>query len=208
MKSILTCLTILFALALQGQASHPWVKKFQKEGVTIWTRGEKTSEYKATMTVDADINACVALLQDIDVHPSFMGSVKSTKLLKTYNNKESLVYFVIDMPFPMKDMDLVSRATFNYLPDKERVVVDINCEPDQAPKTTYERMKKADGFWSFQRQKDGKTHVTYQLAFEPSNAPNWLVEMFLLDNPKKIMSGFAQLVTQTKYKNKDIAWIN
>lgn len=203
--SLLLALNFTSALT---QSTDSWTRKYDQDGITIWTQGAKTSAYKATVTVDAGIEACVALLQDINEHPRFMGSVKSAKLVKLYNQKESLVYFVIDMPFPMKDMDLVSKASFNYLPKENKVVVGITAQPEKLPVSSYERMQKADGFWSFQRLKNGKTEVTYQLAFEPSNAPNWIVDYFLLDNPKKIMKGFSLLVTQNKYKDQDIAWIN
>ena len=205
MFTLFTCLAIY---TIQAQSPLTWVKKYDKAGVIIWTRGVKTTEYKAQVTVDADLEACVALLQDIDSHPKFMGSVRSVKLLKEYNNKESLIYLVIDMPFPMKDKDLVSQAKFDYQPDQNKVIVDISCQPDKAPAASYDRMRKADGHWTFHEAKKGKTQVTYQLAFEETGAPNWIVDYFILDNPKKIMNGFATLVKEPKYSSKNISWMN
>ena len=200
-------LLFISSSTLHAQKEEGWVTKYDKDGLVIQLRGAKTTEYRAVMTVNADLKSCVALLQDIESHPQFMTTVKSVELLKVYNNKESLVYSVIDMPFPMGDKDLVSKAEFINKPAEKKVIVKLKSLPTAYPAKDYDRMKTADGQWIFETIGDNKTKVTYQLKFDESNAPNWVVNKFVVDNPKEVLLGFANFVKKPKYKNADIVWM-
>lgn len=185
---------------------NEWVKKHDENGLVIYLKGKKTNEYRAEMVVDAPVKSCIGLMRDIEVHSQFMGGVKKAMVLKEYNQTESLIYCEIDMPFPMSNSEIVSKATFELL-EKGVVRIVLKAEPLLYPKTKLNRLKLADGFWLFEPLPSNKTKVTYQLKFEDSNAPNWIANYFILDGPKKTMTGFAKRVKQDKYKDVDISWL-
>jgi ribosome-associated toxin RatA of RatAB toxin-antitoxin module len=189
---------------LHGQGD--WVKKYDEDGLVIYLKGKKTNEYRAEMIVDAPVIACIGLMRDISEHSKFMGGVKKASVLKEYNQMESLIYCEIDMPFPMSNNEIVTRAKFEVL-EKGAVRIILKAEPHLYPKTKLTRLNLADGFWLFEPQVGNKTKVTYQLKFEDSNAPNWLANYFILDGPKKTMTGFAKRVKKDKYKDIVISWL-
>jgi len=187
-------------------AQSDWIKKYDEDGLVIYLKGKKTNEYRAEMIVDGPVKACVGLMKDIKEHPKFMGGVKNASVLKEYNQMESLIYCEIDMPFPMSNNEIVSKAKFEVL-DKGVVRIILKAEPYLYPKTKLTRLNLADGFWLFEPLAGNKTKVTYQLKFEDSNAPNWIANYFILDGPKKTMFGFAKRVKQAKYKDVIISWL-
>ena len=207
LKFTFLCLLLLMISQSTIAQTDSWKKKYDKKGLIIYTRGKHTSEYKAVMNVNADVKSCVALLQDVNEHPKFMGSVKSSKVVKDYSDKDHLVYMIIDMPFLMADRDIVSRADFTYVKKDKKVLVNITSLPDAYPDKDLERMNVADGYWLFEPLGPLLTRVTYQLKFEPAKAPNWLIEYFVLENPKNVMLGFSEMVQNKKYSETTIAWM-
>lgn len=205
-SSLAVLLLFCFALVLPLQ-SQEWKEKYNKNGLEILVRGAKTNEYKATMMVDADLNACIALMQDIDVHPTFMGAVKHAEVVKVYNEKESMIKCILDMPFGMSDQEIVSSANFVKIPNKNSVQINIAAKPNALPKTKLKRLTLADGYWLFEQIGELKTKVTYQLKFEESSAPNWIVNYFVVDGPIKTMSGFSKLVKLAKYSKTKVSWL-
>jgi hypothetical protein len=198
------CLLVLF-LQMSAQSAS-WSKKHDENGLQVFVRGKKTNEYKATLDVDANVSSCVALMQDFKSHIKFMGSVKEIGIVEVKNDLESLFKCTVDMPFPMSDQEIVSTAVFTPI-SGGGVRIDLKAEPNAIPKGKLKRMKTADGYWLFEKISELKTRVTYQLRFEESNAPNWIVNFFVLDNPVKTMTGFAREVKALKYKNSKISWL-
>lgn len=196
----------MVSFTLMSQESN-WVNKYNKNGLKVSVRGKKTNEYKAEIVVDAGLNSCLSLMQDVESHTEFMGAVKDIAVLKQYPNQKFLMRTVIGMPFPMKDKELISEAQFKVLQNQKSVKVELAAKPDAHPTGKMERMTIADGFWLFEKMDDLKTKITYQLKFEESNAPNWIVNYFVLDAPIKTLSGFAKFVTKEKYKSGNLKWL-
>jgi ribosome-associated toxin RatA of RatAB toxin-antitoxin module len=201
--SFILSLSSLFLISQETK----WVSKYNKNGLKVSIRGERTNEYKAEIIVDAGLNSCLSLMQDVDSHTQFMGAVKTIAILKQYPNQKFLMRTVIGMPFPMKDKELISEAQFKVLPNQKSVKVELAAKPYAHPVGKMDRMTVADGFWLFEKIDDLKTKITYQLKFEESNAPNWIVNYFVLDTPVKTLSGFAKFVTKEKYKSGTVKWL-
>ena len=205
MKFFFFYLFSIAALVVQAQESK-WVSKYHKNGLKVSIRGEKTNEYKAEMVVDASIHSCLSLMQDVNSHTQFMGAVKDIAVIKQYTDQKFLMRTIIGMPFPMKDKELISEAQFKVLQNKKSVKVEIAAKPHDYPMGKYERMNIADGFWLFEKLDDLKTKITYQLRFEESDAPNWIVNYFVLDSPVKTLLGFSKFVVKDKYKTNSVKW--
>ncbi|HMP28416.1 MAG TPA: hypothetical protein PKD85_02380 [Saprospiraceae bacterium] len=206
MRFIIFIILFIFSLGSNAQETA-WLSKYDKNGLRVFVRGKKTNEYKAELQVEAGIQSCLALMQDIDVHTHFMGAVKEIGILKQYTNQHFLLRTIIGMPFPMKDQELISEAIFKVMSNKSSVKVEIKAKPNAIPQGDFKRMNIADGFWLFEKLADNKTKITYQLKFEESNAPNWLVNYFVLDSPIKTMTGFAKHVIKDKYKTMRVEWL-
>jgi ribosome-associated toxin RatA of RatAB toxin-antitoxin module len=206
MRTTLLLVICSLSLSLYAQ-SNKWLSKYDKDGVQVSVRGEKTNEYKAEVQVNASLKSCIALMQDIDSHTSFMGSIKEISILKQYSDQKFLIRTIIEMPFPMKNQELISEAVFKVIGNNETVKVELKSRPDALPMGKMKRMNLADGFWLFEKISELKTKITYQLKFDESNAPNWLVNYFVLENPIKTMSGFSKFVLKDKYKKATISWL-
>jgi ribosome-associated toxin RatA of RatAB toxin-antitoxin module len=197
---------IIFSFLLSAQETA-WLNKYDKNGLQVSVRGKKTNEYKAEIIVNANLQSCLALMQDLDVHTNFMGAVEEISVITQYSDQHYLLKSVIGMPFPMKDQELVSEAKFKVLGQGNSVKVEIKAKPNAIPQGTLKRMTVADGFWLFEKIGESKTKITYQLKFEESNAPNWLVNHFVLDSPIKTLEGFSKYVVKEKYKGSKVAWL-
>ncbi len=183
--------TILLPHTLTAQNNH-WELKKDASGIKIYVKpveGSKFKEFRAEMTVTADISGIVATIKDVGKYKEWVEDVKEIELLKS---DESNIYYYAEslVPWPLDNRDMVYHLNFvkvnnteiqinvtglrNYIPRKEGIV----------------RMKKAVGFWKLKTLEKSKTHITYQLHVEPGGTiPAWLANVKLVDMPFTMLSG-------------------
>ena len=202
MKILSTVVIACFitSFSVQGFSQNNWGIDKNKDGIKVFTRFEKGSNFKvfkATVEVKNSIGEIIKILKNVSEYTSWYGYTKTSKLLKTekgmqYNYVETI------FPWPYHNRDMVYKMSIekdslgavkvllkglpNYIPEREGIV----------------RMKKAEGYILLQSNHE-KTKITYVFHSEPGkNIPAWLANNSIADLPFKTLSGLRKTLKKKK----------
>ena len=164
-----------------------WELSKDKDGIKVYTRqheGSEIKEFKAVTIVTAKMNSLESLIDKVSEYPDWQANITSAKVLKQVNKNEQTIYCTSDVPWPVKDRDIVLQSK-KAVSEKGIVVYKITSLPDYIKeKEDFLRIRDANGKWQFVPKEGGKIEVTYQFYGDPAGSlPNWLINMFIVDGP-------------------------
>ena len=118
--------------------------------------------------------------------------------VKELSNNQHVFYAHKDLPWPIKDRDIVTLLTVDKI-DKNTIKLTLESLPDELPKKDKTiRVKKLMGYWLLEEM-DSKTMVTQQLFLDPEGSlPPFVVNNLLIKGPYKTFKDLHELVSDTK----------
>ncbi|MEQ9306774.1 MAG: START domain-containing protein [Marinoscillum sp.] len=198
MKHKWSLIFILLMLVFYQGDAQPWEIDKNKDGIVVYTRVEKGSDFKsfkAVVWVDASVADIIKLLKNAEQYTQWYGFTKTGKVLKEehgvqYNYVETI------FPWPYDNRDMVYRMSIDSS-DHEKTMINLKGIPDYLPDVKgVVRMKKAEGFILL-KPDNGKTEVTYVFHSEPGeNIPVWLANSSIAELPYKTLQGLRRVVTK------------
>ncbi len=207
--TIATCLLSLVFLSFSNAPTNTeWERQYNKNGLEIYTRtaSDGIKEFKVITLLDAKMNTIVSVLADYENHPNWMDGIKKCELVQQVNTKNRYLYYLIPMPWPLSNRDIVSNSYFTK--EGKTVKLNVKAAPNKKAETQCTRIKKAGGYWRFVPQKSGKIKLTYQYKADPVGIPSGIVGMFLVDGPRKTVTNFKKELLKSKYQNAKVDWLD
>lgn len=204
-------LSFLLLVSFICQAQGDWKLDKSSDGIDVYTRTkEKTAfkEFKGVTTLYCSVSTFVSIVLDFENALDWTYNILEIKRLKTISPHEHFLYYVIDMPWPLDDRDLVNHLIVTQ--DKETGVTLIlfDCIGDYLPeKKGLVRMEDSKGFYRLTPQADGKLFVEYQYLADPEGIPAWIVNFFITDAPMDTLKKMQKKIEEEKYKNTKLDWI-
>jgi len=189
--------------------SREWKKAYDKKGILIYTRSTSSGfkEFRAITTINKPMKSVLAVMKDYKAHPEWMLAIKECEKIKQVNSCTRYLYYMIRLPWPLSNRDLVSKSSFSAQKDGS-VLMRMEAAPTKKAKVKKRiRIKKAKGYWKVIPLKGNKTKVIYQYASDPVGLPAWLVNMFLLDAPLNTFEGLKKQVQKEKYRTSNLNWL-
>jgi len=205
---LLVAITLVsFTIPTKTPPPTKWKLKHNKKGTKIYIRksAEGLSEFKATTTLTGSFDAFVAVIDDHENHVNWMDGISKAELHKKVNDKEKYLYYVVPMPWPMKNRDVVTHNS--YKQSKNNLKLFINGKPKMKAKTKYTRIKQSVTTWTITPKGNNKLDIIYQAKTETGGAPHGIVSMFLVNSPKKSLRNLQKMMDKPKYKNAKIKWL-
>lgn len=199
--------SLLFSSTSLEQAQ--WKLAYNENGIKVYTRTTASGlkEFKGICEVDASLYNLSALIEDVENHKSFIYGVKESAILKRNNDASKFVYSVVDMPWPLDDRDMVSKTNAVHIKSEKQVKIAMKASPSQHPEQEdLVRMHEARGFWQFDYIAEDRSLVTYQFVSDPNNIPNWVVNMFIIDAPKKTLKNLQAKAPSLNYSAGRLPW--
>jgi len=116
--------------------------------------------------------------------------------------EDKLLYFVISMPWPVKDRDLVFRRVGSTDPVtgvvEYRTFSESMSYPEKKGKV---RMPYLKGLWIFTPLAEGGTEISYQEHSEVGgHIPDWLVNRLAVNVPFESLARFRDILSKEKEK--------
>ncbi len=178
------------------QAQPDWEIDMQENGITVYTRYEENSAFKAfkaTITVKATIDEILSILRKAEDYIEWYGYTRTSKVLKQEKNVQ-YNYVETIFPWPYSNRDMVYKMTIDKS-DPEEVIISLDGLPDYLPvKEGLVRMEKASGIIQLKTFND-YTKLTYQFHSEPGkNLPIWLANTSIAELPYKTLLGLKNVV--------------
>jgi len=198
--------TILFSLLLLGfsgvKAQDKWELKRNEAGIEVYTKKSpigNLKELRVVCVLDATKEQLITTLQDIPNYNQWVFSNKKSVILKAISPQKIIYYTESNLPWPIKDRDLVVELDISDTPD----VLNIQAKslPDYLPKKNkFIRVPYSLATWKVTPIASNKLKVDYTFSVDPGGSiPVWLVNATLAIGP---YNSFAKLrdVLRLKYQ--------
>ena len=163
-----------------------------KDRIKVWTyphRQNAVLRYQAETIYDCSLEKAVALILDIEHATKWVPYMGRAQVLSSDAQKgESLMYMVLDFPFPLKDRDVlvhskISKDTSGVTRIKNKAV-----NQGYAQNTDYIRLTNYVGDWTFQALGPHQVKVTTSGYANPEGAiPVSFVNMFVQQQPYQML---------------------
>lgn len=199
-----------YPLAAQAQA---WELRRDKDGIQVHTRAVEGSPYDAVRTStrmsDVRLSALVALIEDAEACPDWADSCAESYLFERISDTESLIYTHNDMPFPVKDRDVLAEVKWSQDPVTFEVEMQSRATVGKMEEVRGRlRLTQAQARWDFTPQADGSVLVSNEAHINPGSAlPGWVTNMLLIDAPFETMKSFVSEVRNPKYVDAQLSFI-
>lgn len=209
--SVLT-LTLFVSGVSYGQESE-WELERDREGIQIFTRSVAGSPYKEVKSLSiiegVSLTSLVALIEDAEACPQWADKCAESYLIERVSETESLIYTHNDMPFPVKDRDVVASVKWTQDPETLQVTMTSTAVSDGVEeKRGRLRLKQANAIWQFSPQPNGSIEILNQAHINPgSSIPGWVTNMLLVDTPFETMKSYLAEVVKPKYQTAEIGFI-
>ena len=207
-------ITFMFVLPVIGVAAElEWELKRDRDGIQIFTRSVEGSPYDAVRSVTeiegVRLSALVALIEDAEACADWADRCAESYLVEQLSETESLVYTHNDMPFPVKDRDVVAHVVWQQEPDSLTVTMRSTATVGRMEEVSGRlRLTEANASWVFEPLQNGKVRITNEAHIDPGSAlPGWVTNMLLVDTPFETLKAFVAEVHSSKYSNAEIGFV-
>jgi len=195
---VIGCFITFFSV--QDFSQNNWEIDKNKDGIKVYTRVEKGSNFKAfkaIVEVDNSIGEIIKILKNVSENTNWYGYTKTSKLLKTENDIQ-YNYVETIFPWPYSNRDMVYKMSIEKY-SSGAVKVLLKGLPNYiSKKKGIVRMKKAEGYILLQPN-NGKTEIIYVFHSEPGkNIPAWLANNSIANLPFKTLSGLKKILKEKK----------
>ena len=212
---------ILSTLAFHGGAhaqlegvEYEWVEKRDRDGIRVFTSSVPDSPFKAVrgeMVVKASVAQLVALVNDLPRCPDWADLCEKSELLERISEQERIVHIHNNIPFPVKDRDVVARMRWLQAEDTGRVTMHSQAMPEsksheyQPPQSDAVRIYEAVTQWHFTPLDDEKVKVENFAHIDPNGpTPAWLTNLLLVSSPFKTMQAMRTIVEAGEYSDSEL----
>jgi len=194
-------------------AQDVWDLRKDEEGIQVYTRKVEGSPYDAvkaiTVVENVRLAAMIALVEDTAACSDWVDRCEESFLHERISATESYVYTHTNLPFPVKDRDMLSHVAWRQDPATLEVVMQSEATSDQLDDVRG-RVRLVDGevSWHFKPLGSGRVEITNHAHIDPNGPlPGWLVNLLLVDTPFETLKSFAAEITKPKYRDANIGFI-
>lgn len=201
---------VLFTTITYSQ--QEWKLAKEKDNIKVYLRnykGGKLKEFKAITTMRASLNAVNAVIKDVPNAKNWINKIDESILLKQMPDGTLYKYFVIAVPFPLKNRDIIYHEhSVQDKSDKSLTFSSISIPDYQPEKDGLVRMVDSQGSWKFTPKGNGELDVVYQLYADPAGVPAWVVNMMMVDGPIITIENLKSQILKEPYKSKKYSYIH
>jgi len=182
-----------------------WNLKRDRDGVQVYTRNVEGSPFDAvratTVMENIRLSSLVALIMDAEACPNWADRCAESSIHEYISETEQLIYSLNDLPFPVKDRDVLTRTHWSQDPETRAVYLISNATNGIIEEVKGKlRLTEARVSWHFIPQTDDSIQVINEAHINPGSAlPGWIINMLLVETPFETMKAFRDEVTSPKY---------
>lgn len=194
--------SILYSnLVLSGDifSDLEWSLLKEESGTKVYSAKVDNSSHKAVLSeaiLDADLNTLIALIRDPKTCKKWVYRCQNSYLHQSVGDREDYIYTVTNMPYPVKDRDILAQVKWEQ--DLDTLVVKAtgqatkNILPDQKGKT---RITMAIMQWELTPLGANQVLVRNFVHADPGGSlPVWLSNNIAIEVPIKTMKRLQRLL--------------
>lgn len=206
----LVLLSILVS-SIPVMSQDAWKLESDKDGIRVYSnKNDKArfKSFKANTIIDGNVEAFVAVLQDIPNYSKWLKDMQDPELLKRIGDTVQIYYGNSSVPYPFDDRDGIYLNKFSWNSKNKELTVNIKLLPEYLGLKKNRVRVKGSGYWRVRSLPTGKLDVTLSMQVDPGGEiPAWLVNMFVFKTPVNTLEGLRKVITDKKYQNKKYGFI-
>ena len=207
MRSLLLFI-LCFVIFSSDLSSQDWKVFKENDRIKVLTRKPKESKYdqiKIIATIQAPLSEVVKALEDVEYHKEWVYATEESRFVKKSGAYNFDYYVKMDMPFPVKDRDVVIKYKRIQNDDNSVLITAQANNLIMEPTDGLVRIENFESTYQLTPQTKGQVEVVYFMAADPGGSvPAWVVNLFTTKGPIKTMESLIELVESDHYKGVEI----
>lgn len=201
---------LLILISFQVYASEEqgkWIRITKKDGIEIFTKqtSESPIQYlRAKGKVSAKVENICAIMRNVEHATDWTPNLVERSYVKNISDTEAILYDVSDMPWPVKDREMVLYHELSITDDKEFLVLNFKSidEPSAKRDQDMVRAKVHHGEIRFKPVDGGsRTFIEMIILVDPKGSlPIWLVNLLQVSIPHDFLMALNQYAEKTEFK--------
>lgn len=202
---MLCCLILPAHRSTADECGSDWELVMNKNGIKAYSRkvsGSGIFEFRAVMVVDARAEVVAEALRDTPAMSEWLPDCDKAFVINKKTPNHFSTYFSLDLPWPVKDRDVVMDTITEYDLDHARAVTDFITFEEAAypPKESHIRMPYIKGQYVFEYVTREKTGIvqTYRADIGGS-IPEWMSNFATKYNIYNTFMNMKDMFKKEKY---------
>lgn len=209
--ALIICALLFSGIVGAAQEAEPaddptWHRIVDYKGIQVYRRDgdERLKTFRGVTRMSlADEYAMLALYNDTNAFPDWLHLIDQASDIDRQGPLDRDYRFLIDMPWPIKDREIVLNSRLTHVTSKEAEYVSarLTGRPDLIPRDDrYVRVREVDGIFRLERIGATDVEVTFQITMDPGGyLPGWLVNMIMRDQPFFTLEKLRRVVRREEY---------
>jgi hypothetical protein len=142
----------------------------------------------------------LAMMLDSDAVEHWAYGVDDARLVKRLNENQDLIYLYADVPWPVRDRDMVIRRTVHVVNPGREFHIELACEPKLVPESDDAvRVQTCKSSFHLRQLDQTSTEVDYQMSLDPGGLlPKWGASYVAKHVPMKTLLNLEARTKQTQ----------
>lgn len=189
---IVGLLVWLSAAAGFAQHANGWTVIDRNRGLTMSRRvqeGCALPSFRGQGRIRGNVLQLLAVVLDLDKVSSWAHGVSTSRPLKRLDARTSLLYLESDLPWPIRDRDMVVRSEVEVIEPAKEFRITLQCVPEaKAERSGTIRVKRCQSTFLLRQVDAQTTEVDYVMSLDPGGyLPAWSAEFVTKSTPFKTL---------------------
>jgi hypothetical protein len=211
--TVLFVASLLLCASSTVYADNVWRLRKDEDNIQVYTRKVDGSPFDAVRTVtvmqDVRLSALTALIIDAEACTNWASRCVESYVYQRLSESDAYVYTHSNMPFPIKNRDVLTHAVWSQ--DATSLTVRVDSEATTGILDNIAgrlRLTQLRLGWIFKPLESGAVEISNEAHIDPgSSLPGWITNLLLVSIPYETMHGFVLEVTKAKYQDAVISFV-
>ena len=186
-----------------------WELVKQTTDLSIYVRNVEYSaikEVKIEATITCELKELVAALEDIPGQKEWLMRTMDAYILDDNGIGQFSYYLSTDLPFPVKDRDIIVAYNRSYDPTAKKLEIAYHDLNDRLPENNkLIRIPAMQARYLITEKANSIITMEYYLKIDIGGIlPNWVVNMAITKGPESTMNSLFEIIRSGKYKNTEV----
>jgi hypothetical protein len=156
-----------------------WTVVDRERGITSSRReqpGCGLPSFRGQGKVHGNVLQVLSMMLDVKTVPRWAFGVDDAQLVKRNDVRSEVIYLYSDIPWPVRDRDMIVRRDTEVIKPGEEFRINLQCRPEARPEVDgVVRVKKCTSSFHLRKVDAEHTQVDYVMSLDPGgHLPDWV----------------------------------
>lgn len=181
----------------------PWAVIEQNRGITVSRRvqpGCSLPSFRGQGRIKGDVLQILSVMLDLGAVGAWAHGVDTSRPIKRIDGRTHLIYLTSDLPWPVRDRDMIVRSEVDVIRPAEEFRISLRCQPDaQAEQPGVIRVRQCLSTLHLRKIDQNTTEIDYVMTLDPAGyLPRWATEWVSKATPFKTLVAIEERAAASK----------